>query len=62
MLWLIASIAIFVMAIVMAVTAMKDQRKKGKNGFVSFMVGCFTGGFFGAFLYGILGVVAIIAS
>lgn len=62
MLWTIASIAILVMTLVMTVAVIKDQRKKGKNGFMSIVTGCFTGGFFGAFLFGILGIVAIVIS
>ncbi|MCT8469431.1 hypothetical protein KZO85_12630 [Chromohalobacter canadensis] len=62
MLWGIASVAIAVIAIIVTVRAMQDQRQKGKNGFISFIVGCFVGGFFGAFLFVILGIVAIFAN
>lgn len=59
MLWTIASIVIFILAIVVALNAMKDQRQKGKGSFSSFVIGCFTGGFFGGFLFLLLGVAAI---
>lgn len=59
MLWVIASVLIFILSAVVSVNAMKDQRKKGKGGFSSFVIGCFVGGFFGGFLFIVMGAVAL---
>lgn len=60
MIWGLAFLACMVLAIVIAVRAMRDQRRKGKGGFAAFVAGVFVGGFTGGFFIVVLGILALI--
>lgn len=58
--WFSAVIFCLVMALVVAVLGIKDQRGKGRGPISSFFIGCCTGGFFGGFLLVALLVIYIV--
>ncbi|WP_353981671.1 hypothetical protein [Salinicola endophyticus] len=60
--WFAGVLVCIAIAFVVAINAMKDQKRKGKGGFSSFVIGCFAGGFFGAFLLVLLGVAYLVVN